>query len=252
MKVTAIVIGLAAPLLVTGSYKTSHAQNQTARYQRAQYDQGDRGYDRGDRDDRNGRVFQQFTDHDRRVLQDWYRDHADEMEPRRGDQWRDEDIERALQRGGRLDEDVMRWARPLPGELRDRLDPIPDDWRYMMIGYNVVIMEPDGDVRDVYHFDQFSDRDRQEIREWNQNHPNALNQFLRNFGMQVNDGELDQRLQVGDVVTPDLQQRSRPAPEELVERLTPVPRDWQYVVIGDRLCLVDRDWRVHESFHFQR
>jgi len=39
----------------------------------------DRGYqDRYDRDD----IRRHFTDHDRRVLNDWYRDHADRFEPR--------------------------------------------------------------------------------------------------------------------------------------------------------------------------
>jgi hypothetical protein len=52
------------------------------------------------------------------------------------------------------------------------------------------------------------------------------------------------------VVDEGLQSRG-PAPEDLVDRLTAPPRDWRYVVIGDRLCLVDRDWRIHESFRFQ-
>ncbi len=250
MKLKAIFIGMAMPVLVAGTYRASYAQDRDSGYQQQRpYDQGNRGYDRGDRDRGEAR---QFTDHDREVLRDWYRDHADELNARQGEQWRDADVERALQPGAHLDEDMMRWARPLPDEVRRRMDPLPEDWRYVMLGYNVVILSRDGDVRDVYHFDQFDQQDRQAIREWNQNHPNALNQFLGNFGVHVNDNDLDRQLQVGEVVDPDLQRRSRPAPEDLVQRLTPAPRGWRYVVIGDRLCLVDRDWRVHESFHFQR
>ena len=35
------------------------------------------------------------------------------------------------------------------------------------------------------------------------------------------------------------------------EQLSTPPPGWHYVVIGDRLCVVDRVWRIHESYHFQ-
>ena len=120
-----------------------------------------------------------------------------------------------------------------------------------MIGYNVAIVDRDWTIRDVFHFDEFNDNDRQVIREWNQQHPDAIRQFLGNFGVRVDNGDLDRRLQVGNVVDSDLQSRARPAPDDLVSRLSPTPRGWHYNIIGDRLVLVDRDWRIHESFHFE-
>ena len=205
-----------------------------------------------DRRDRQEDEHRHFTDHDRRFLMDWYRDHADRFEPQ-GDQgrWNNEEMERRLQPGSPMDDETRRWARPVSDELENRLDPLPRDWRYMRVGYNVIIVDRDQTVRDVFHFDQFNDRDRETIRQWNQDHQSAVNQFLGNFGVRVEQGDLDRRLQVGNVVDQDLQSRARPAPEDLANRLSPPPRDWRYMVIGDRLVLVDRDWRIHQSYHFQ-
>lgn len=207
----------------------------------------DRDHDR-DRDD----ARRHFTDRDRQVLREWYRDHADRFEPEAREQrWNNEDLERRLQPGSPMDDEIGRWSRPVSEELNDRLDRLPEGWQYRRIGYHVCILDRDGTIRDVYHFDQFGDRDRDVIRDWNRDHQNAVNQFLGGFGVRTENEELERRLQVGNVVDGDLQNHARPAPEDLVERLTPAPRDWHYVVIGDRLCLVDRDWRIHESFRFQ-
>jgi hypothetical protein len=210
--------------------------------------QQDRDYQDRDRD----REHRHFTDHDRGVLMGWYRDNAERFEPRGDEQrWNNEEVEQRLRQGSTLDDEMRRWARPLPDELESRLDALPGGWRYMRVGYNVVIVDRDQTVRDIFHFDQFNDRDRDTIRQWNRDHQSAVNQFLGNFGVRTEQGDLDRRLQVGNVVDQDLQSRARPAPDDLVNRLTPPPRGWQYVVIGDRLVLVDRDWRIHESFLFQ-
>ena len=208
--------------------------------------------DPGYRDqDRQRDEHRHFDDRDRDVLRDWYRDHSDRFEPGAHDQrWNNEDIERHLQVGRVFDDDMRRWARPVPDELVDRLGPLPRDWRYMMIGYNICIVDRDWTIRDVFHFDQFSDHDRQVIQDWNRDHPDALKGILGGFGIRIDNGDLDRRLQVGAVVDSDLQNRARPAPRDLESRLSVPPLDWRYVIIGDRLCLVDRDWRVHESFHF--
>lgn len=247
MKRIAFCLALSICLLGTGFFVQAGAQDRD-QYNRdqAQYNQDQ--YNRGDR----GEGVRNFTDHDRRALTEWYRDHADEMEPRGDrDRWSDEDIERDLQVDRPLDEGARRWARPLPDEIASRLDPLPRDWRYVMVGYNVAIVDRDWTVRDVFHFDQFSDNDRRAIRQWNQDHPDAVRQFLGNFGVRIDNSDLDRRLQVGNEVDPDLQSRAHPAPDDLVSRLTPTPRGWHYTIIGDRLLLVDRDWRIHESFHFQ-
>lgn len=218
-------------------------------------DRDDRGYDRDrDRDhdrDRHMDEHRHFDDRDRRVLTDWYRDHSDRFEPGDRDRWNNEEMEHALQANQRLDDRMRHWSRPVPDELASRLGPLPQYWRYVMLGYNICIVDADWTIRDVYHFDQFNDRDRRTIEDWNRDHPDALKQFLGGFGVRIDNGDLDRRLQVGNVVDPDLRDRARPAPRELEDRLSVPPREWRYVIIGDRLCLVDRDWRVHESFHFQ-
>lgn len=201
--------------------------------------------------DRHMDEHRHFDDRDRDALRDWYRDHSDRMEPQGGgERWNNEDIERHLQVDQALDPGMRRWSRPVPDELAARLGPLPRYWRYVMIGYNVCIVDDNWTVRDIFHFDQFNDHDREVIRDWNRDHPNDLKQFLGGFGVHMDNGDLDRRLAVGIVVDPDLRDKSRPAPEDLANRLSPPPRGWRYVVIGDRLCLVDRDWRVHESFHF--
>jgi hypothetical protein len=206
--------------------------------------------DRHDQD-RRADEHRHFDDHDREALRDWYRDHSDRFEPgARGQRWDNEDIERHLQVDRVFDDDMRRWARPVPEEVASRLGPLPRDWRYMMIGYNICIVDRDWTIRDVFHFDQFNDHDRQVIQDWNRDHPDALKGILGGFGVRIDNGDLDRRLQIGVVVDSDLQNRVRPAPQELMSRLSVPPRDWRYVIIGDRLCLVDRDWRVHESFHF--
>jgi hypothetical protein len=245
MKFKEILIAACVPLLAGGAYARMHLQDSP--YERyGQYDQRD-NEDRYQRD-----VYRAFTDHDREVLQDWYRDHSDQFELR-DDQgrWHGEDVDNQLQVGRPLDDDLRSWAHLVPYNLEERLDPLPSAWNYLILGDNVVIVDRDSTVRDIYHFDRFSDQDRRTIQQWNIDHPNALNQFLGAFGVQINDGDLDRRLQVGNVVDPDLQDRARPAPDDLVNQLTVPPRGWRYVIIGDRLCLVDRDWRIHESFHFQ-
>lgn len=215
------------------------------------YRQDDR-YDGHDHDrDRDRDEHRRIDDHDRDVLRDWYRDHSDRFEPDARDHSNSEELEHHLQVDRVFDDDMRRWARPLPEEVANRLGPLPHDWRYMMIGYNVAIVDRDWTIRDVFHFDQFNDHDREVIRDWNRDHPDALKGILGGFGVHIDNGDLDRRLQVGTVVESDLRNRARPAPEELVNRLSPPPRDWRYVIIGDRLCLVDRDWRVHESFHFE-
>jgi hypothetical protein len=245
MRFKVTITALSACLLFAGAYSVARAQ-----------DRDNGGYQQQDHSgyndqDRRGNENRHFTDRDRQVLGRWYANHADEFEPRGGDRWNNSDVERDLQPDRVLDEDMRRWARPLPDEIAGRLDPLPRDWRYMMIGYNVAIVDRDWTIRDVYHLDQFSDQDRRAIQDWNRNHPDAMKQILGGFGVRVDNGDLDRRLEVGNVVDPDLQNRARPAPDELANHLSVPPRGWRYVIIGDRLCLVDRDWRIHESFNFQ-
>ena len=203
----------------------------------------DQGYGR-DGHDRDRRMDQHrhFDDRDRQILRDWYRDHASDMEPRDQDnRWNNEEMERDLQVDRTLDPGMRRWSRPVPEQLSERLGPLPQHWRYVMLGYNVCIVDDNWTIHDVFT-DQFNDHDRRVIQDWNRDHPDAVKQFLGGFGVRIDNGDLDRRTQVGMILDPDLQDRARPAPEELVNRLNVPPRDWRYVVVGDRLCLVDDHW----------
>lgn len=215
----------------------------------------DRGYhDQNDRD-----VRRHFTDHDRRVLNDWYRDHAEQFQSR-DEHWNSEDLDRRLQPGSQMDDEMRRWSRPVSDDLLNRLDPLPRGWEYRRIGYNICIVDRDSSIRDVYRFERgsdrdgdrgrFTERDRDAIRDWNRDHQNAVNQLLGAVGVRVDNADLDHRLQVGNRVDEDLQSSARPAPGDLLQRLSPLPRDWRYIVIGDRLLIVDRDWRIRDAARF--
>jgi hypothetical protein len=128
---------------------------------------------------------------------------------------------------------------------------LPQYWRVAIIGDAAVLADDNWNIRDVYRFDEFSEHDREVIHQWNQDHPDFLRGVLGSFGVRLETSDLDRRLEPGMVVDPALRDRARPAPEDLVSRLTPTPEGWRYMVIGDRLVLVDREWRIRRSYHFE-
>jgi hypothetical protein len=135
----------------------------------------------------------------------------------------------------------------MPAELANQLPPLPHAWRYAFLGSNVCIVDADWTIRDLFHFDPFEDRDRDAIEQWSHDHPSALSQ-LAGGGVHVDNASVDAQLQIGTVLNPDLRTQARGAPEDLVSHLSAAPANWKYVVIADRLCLVDDDWRLHQAF----
>jgi hypothetical protein len=94
----------------------------------------------------------------------------------------------------------------------------------------------------------FGDPDRQAMREWYRNHPNAPEfQDQRRWS-----DRLEQRLQVGTVLGRDLRGWARPAPPDLYGRLAPLPRGYRYVIVGEHVVVVDDGWRIHDVNHFDR
>jgi hypothetical protein len=205
-----------------------------------------------DRNDQDRDQAAHFTPRDRDVLSRWYRDHADWIDQYRNEGWHDQDLDRRLEVGAVIGPDMRRWSHPLPEDLVSQMDPLPRYWRVVVVGDHAVLVDADWNVRDVFHFENFDDHDRQVIRDWNRDHPDFVRGLLGSFGVRIDEADLDRRLQVGQVVDPELRDHAHPVPDELAARLTPAPRDWRYMVIGDRLCLVDRDWRIRESFRFER
>jgi hypothetical protein len=124
----------------------------------------DRGQDRGqgfgngqNRQDNNGdwnRQHPSFNDQDRQVTRDWYRQH----QRRLGAGWRERDrlspdMEGRLRRGQRLDPRLRRQMHWLPSDLSRRYGPAPRGFRYAIIGGNIVMLDNQYQVHDVFRFD---------------------------------------------------------------------------------------------------
>jgi hypothetical protein len=94
----------------------------------------------------------------------------------------------------------------------------------------------------------FGDRDRQSMHDWYRDHYNA-----REFQDQRRwNDQYEQRLQVGVVLDPDLRAWARPVPPDLYGRLSPLPRGYRYVIVGDHVLVVDDRWQIYDVNHFER
>ena len=105
-------------------------------------------------DDRNRSHNPTFNDHDRQVTRDWYFRNRG----RAGRGWGDRDrlppyMERRLRRGARLDRYYRARMYWLPGDLTRYYGPAPRGYRYAIIGGNIVLLDPDYYVRDVFRID---------------------------------------------------------------------------------------------------
>lgn len=95
----------------------------------------------------------------------------------------------------------------------------------------------------------FGDRDREILREWYRTHNDAP-EF---HGDRRWEYRLEQRLQVGNRLDPDLQVWVRPLPADLTVRLSPLPRGYRYVVVGQQhVVVLDRRNVIREVYHFER
>jgi len=95
-----------------------------------------------------------FNDRDRQVTRDWYLHNRNHL----GRGWSDRDrlspsMERRLRRGARLDNVLRRRMYWLPGDLVRLYGPAPRGYRYAIIGGNIVLLDPDYFVRDVFRID---------------------------------------------------------------------------------------------------
>jgi Ni/Co efflux regulator RcnB len=94
---------------------------------------------------------------------------------------------------------------------------------------------------------KFSDHDRQAAHEYANQHKND-----RGFREQDHlSAESESRLHEGYVMDKDMRKMSRPAPPDLVRGLAPAPAGYHYVVVGGHVCLVDRDYRIHDTIHLE-
>jgi hypothetical protein len=95
--------------------------------------------------------------------------------------------------------------------------------------------------------DHFDDHDRQAARGWYKNHHDA---FTREEGRNWHQ-DWEPNLREGFVLTPDMRAAIQPVPADLVAQFGPAPDGYRYVVIGDHVCLIDRDYRIHDVLHFE-
>jgi hypothetical protein len=95
-----------------------------------------------------------FNDEDRRATHDWYQQHQTGL----GAGWRQEDrlspdMERRLRTGQHLDSVLKEQMHPLPDDLLRRYGAAPNGYAYGVIGGNVVMLDGDEQVHDVFRAD---------------------------------------------------------------------------------------------------
>jgi len=105
-------------------------------------------------DDRNHPGSPAFNDHDRQVTRDWYLHNRAHLG--RGWEERDRlspDMERRLRVGARLDRAFYGRMSWVPGDLVRLYGPAPRGYRYAIIGGNIVLLDSNYFVRDVFRID---------------------------------------------------------------------------------------------------
>lgn len=105
-------------------------------------------------DDWNHGDHSKFNDRDREVTRDWYLHNRGHL----GRGWSKRDrlppeMERRLRLGARLDYDLRHQVYWLPVDLTRRYGPAPRGYRYAIIGGNIVMLDPEYQVRDIFRID---------------------------------------------------------------------------------------------------
>jgi hypothetical protein len=119
----------------------------------------DRGQGKGKDHGKNSAEFNRaqhttFNDQDRQATRDWYQ----QNQSRAGAGWRQRDrlspdMEGRLRPGQRLDPRLRRQMHALPSDLSRRYGPAPRNYRYGIIGGNVIMLDNNDQVHDVFHID---------------------------------------------------------------------------------------------------
>lgn len=115
---------------------------------------GHNKHHRDDDDDDQGR--RGYSDHDREAIREWYHDHQGDLPP--GLAKRDElppGLERQLEIRHSLPPGLRKKIHSCPEDLERRLPPPPPDYRHVLIGGHVVLMNARTYVVvDIFHFDR--------------------------------------------------------------------------------------------------
>jgi hypothetical protein len=113
-----------------------------------------RGNDYRERNNDEWNHRDHFNDQDRQVTRDWYLRNRSHL----GRGWTRRDrlspeMERRLRLGARLDPALRRQMYWLPADLTRRYGPAPRGYRYAIIGGNIVMLDPDYRVHDIFRID---------------------------------------------------------------------------------------------------
>ena len=105
----------------------------------------------------------------------------------------------------------------------------------------------DGDRDDHYYY---TDRDRDYMRGWYQDHDGNLPPGLAKKD-RLPPG-LEKQIVERGTLPPGLRKKMYPCPQEWEQRLPPPPPDYSRVVIGGQIVLVNKhNWMVLNVFHFE-
>lgn len=101
--------------------------------------------------------------------------------------------------------------------------------------------------RDRHDHDRFDDHDRQAAHDWYEHHHRDFRDHEGRYWHR----EWEPEIREGFIFTPDMRAAIRPVPRGLYRELAPPPPGYRYVVIGDHICLIDSDYRIHDAFHLE-
>jgi ferric-dicitrate binding protein FerR (iron transport regulator) len=95
-----------------------------------------------------------FNDQDRQAARNWYQQHQAHLSAG----WREQDrlnpeMEGRLRAGSRLDSEMQRHVHSLPSDLSRQYGPAPHGYRYAIIGGNIVMIDDNYLVQDVFSID---------------------------------------------------------------------------------------------------
>ncbi len=94
---------------------------------------------------------------------------------------------------------------------------------------------------------KFNDHDRQVAHDYANQHKNE-----RGFRDQDRlSAENESKQREGYVMDKDMRRMSRPAPPDMIRDMAPAPRGYRYVVVGGHVCLIDGDYRIHDTIHLE-
>ena len=98
-----------------------------------------------------GQHHESFSDQDREATREWYGRHQRNL----GHGWRERDrlspaMQARIRPGERLDPELRRQMYWLPSDLSRRYSPAPHGYRYAIIGGNIVMLDAEYRVHDVF------------------------------------------------------------------------------------------------------